>query len=240
MRILILQHHDAWKPGLIFDEARAAGATIQMVNMAEGDMPPRDLTGVSALVILGGPFHATQADEYPWMRQEIRLIDEAHEYKIPVLAIGFGAHLLSIAMGGGSKPLVHNDQLWLEAGWANLRFDQDVIGDGLFKSFPPSIEGFTFHSDELQPPPGSKHLGMTSICPVQGFLFKGRFLGLQPHLEIRQEGIEAIIADQAELIARAGISPVHLMMDMLRRLQHVELYASMLFSRFFDFAADEQ
>lgn len=239
MSILIIQHHPAWLPGVILDEAQATGERVQSVNLPDGDLPPRDLTGVRALVLLGGPFQAVQADEFPWMRQELKLIDEAYAGGIPVLGIGLGAHLLAIALGGGSKPLIHNDQLWLEAGWAGVRLDSEAIQSGLFQSFPAVFEAFTFHLDELVPPPGARHFGTTSVCPCQAFQFEQKYVGIQPHLEITKDGIAAIIADQRELIARAGVSPVHMQMDMLLRLQQLELYSSLLFSRFFDLTAQD-
>ncbi|MCA8939891.1 MAG: hypothetical protein KDB07_08790, partial [Planctomycetes bacterium] len=120
MTIQLLEHHDAFSPTLFVREAELAGVRLRRFNVAEGEIPSRDLAGVSALVCAGGPYAVSDAAEYPWMRRELELVKEALQLDIPVLGLGFGARVLAVALGAEEVPLEFNGQPWAEIGWGEI------------------------------------------------------------------------------------------------------------------------
>ncbi len=60
---------------------------------------------VVAIVVLGGMQGAYQADRYPYLDDEMRLIREAASADLPTLGICLGAQLMAAALGGTSLSL---------------------------------------------------------------------------------------------------------------------------------------
>jgi GMP synthase (glutamine-hydrolysing) len=122
MAILILQHHDIGSPtrlaatlrdhgfALDFrrpDLASQAGNRTGIGSNPDSRQPqgvPRDLDNVHALLIMGGPQNVTDIERYPWMQQEVALIQQAHARELPIIGICLGAQLIGHALGGKVTP----------------------------------------------------------------------------------------------------------------------------------------
>ncbi len=112
--ILILQHSDIGGPGRLGACVRDHGFRLDFRrpdkaahNGIGSDPDPRkpqgvptDLDNVHGLVILGGPQNVTDVDTYPWMQQEVKLIQQAHAREIPIVGICLGAQLIGHSLGG--------------------------------------------------------------------------------------------------------------------------------------------
>lgn len=51
---------------------------------------PTDLDNVHGLIVLGGPQNVTDVEKYPWMQQEVKLIQQAHAKELPIVGICLG------------------------------------------------------------------------------------------------------------------------------------------------------
>ena len=73
-----------------------------------GDALPGSPMDYDALICLGGPMPPTATDEYPWLENEVELIQAFNRAERPVIGFGLGGLLMAKAAGGrvsGDVPL---------------------------------------------------------------------------------------------------------------------------------------
>lgn len=172
--VLVLQHASCEGPGLI---ARALGdlPRITRLVMDEHDahLPAaRDLAG---LVVLGGPMNADDDQCFPGLATERRLLAEAVDAEVPVLAVCLGMQLLARALGAR----VHAGH-GTEIGFAPVEI---LVADPVLTPLGPQPSVLHWHSDAAELPAGATLLARTAVTPVQAFR-AGSALGLQFHLEV--------------------------------------------------------
>ena len=85
---------------------------IQLYN---NDKVPENLSGYSALIILGGPMNVYETKQHPYLLDEERLIHEAIDKKIATLGLCLGSQL--IAKTAGAKVIAGKKK---EIGWYSV------------------------------------------------------------------------------------------------------------------------
>lgn len=239
-RALILHHHPRFGLGVGERELVGAGLRPVVVDGPEGEMPPRDTTGLACIVSLGGPMSAMADDEHPWMRRELALLEDAIRERVPVLGLGLGARLLARAAGWGVGPLVFNGRHWLEAGWAPVRrvsgafADSKELGLGdCLRALPTMHDAFHFHHESVTPPMGAVVVAASDVDGAQAFVVDGMHVGVQFMLDANEHGVFGVIEEFGEFLESCGVPPSRASMDTIRRSHESELVASQVFARFF-------
>ena len=182
--VLVLQHATWERPGLIdrvlAENARGApviGRTV--LGDARPDLPlPRDLAG---LVVMGGSMNADDDARFPGLAAERRLLADAVDAGVPVLAVCLGMQLLARALGATVRAGAGT-----EIGFAPVEM---VSGDPVLAPLGPRPTVLHWHSDVADLPAGATLLASTPTTPVQAFR-AGSALGLQFHLEMDQPLLE--------------------------------------------------
>src|SRR5256885_2063873 len=102
-RALLLQHVPFEGPGRIVPVFRDFGIPCEVRHLYRGDEVPTDLDELRVLVILGGPMGVADvgSEQYPFLQQELQLLQKLVTLDRPVLGICLGAQLLAHA--GGAK-----------------------------------------------------------------------------------------------------------------------------------------
>ncbi len=139
---------------------------------------PVSLDKFDALVIGGSPASATE--DIPLVKQELEIIEQADDRRMPVLGVCFGAQLLARAYYGkkavrrGSQP---------EFGWHCVHQTPNI--DPLFKDIPSQFTSFQFHLEEVVPQPDMQILACSPAVWVQAFRVGQKPVwGTQFHLEV--------------------------------------------------------
>ena len=135
--------------------------TTPDVDVTFPDPRSRDL-----VVTLGAPWPRDRIRG--WAAAETRFLRRAHDARVPVLAICFGAQLLAEALGGHTRPLDRT-----RIGWQPVR----ALRDGV-----PAGPWFRWNAEQLVPPPGATILA-DGDDGCAGFRL-GRSAGLQFHPEM--------------------------------------------------------
>jgi GMP synthase (glutamine-hydrolysing) len=190
--VLAIQHVRCETPGKIGEVLRAEGISIKIVRIFEGNKVPDELGEAAGLVIMGGPMGVYEQDRYPFLRQEIRLIEEALKREKPVLGICLGSQLLASALGARVTPGKQK-----EIGWYPIRLTESARTDPLWKGIAGSFNAYHWHGDIFALPRGAVSLASSALTKCQAFRYRKNGYGFLFHMEIT----EKIMRDMARTFA---------------------------------------
>jgi len=189
--LAVIQHTSAEYLGLIEDhlEGRRIRFRYSRPFTTGGKLPtPEALT--DGLVLLGGgPWGSAGARDVPTLDQEVALTRLALEKGVPVLAIGLGAQILSIAAGGS----VSATDLVFNVGEAE-RVDADALGGYLPERYPLILYG----RDRPEPPAHARVLARDSAGYAALFQVGANALGFTGHPGVKPAIIEDLIMEFEE------------------------------------------
>lgn len=189
MNIHCFQHVPFEGPGCIGDWARRNGHRLTATRFWLNEPLPQ-LSGIDWLVIMGGPMNVGDQDRYPWLETEKKFLLDAVGSGKTVLGICLGAQLLARVLG---SRVYANPQK--EIGWFPVRFTSQALERDLFRDFPEEITVFHWHGDTFDLPPGAIPLAASAVCGNQGFLYAGRIIGLQFHVEVTAESVGEMVRE---------------------------------------------
>ncbi len=194
MRIISLMHvafEDAANLGVWAEER---GHTVEAVHLYAGQIPP-ELCKTDAVFVMGGPMNIYEEAAHPWLAAEKQFIKSCIEQRKLVVGVCLGGQLIADVLGGKVTRNAHK-----EIGWYEVRRTAPPTGpaDGML---PERFWAFHWHGDTFSIPPGAVHIASSQACPNQAFLYDGRVLGLQFHLEYSQDSIEAMLVHCADELA---------------------------------------
>src|SRR5690242_2350387 len=131
--VYALQHVVTEPLGLIGDALSAYGFDAEYVRPYAGDAVPQRLDDAAGLVVMGGPMGVYEQNEFPFLRDEIRLIESAVRDEKPVLGVCLGSQLLAAALGAEVRKGERK-----EIGWFPVSLTDEGQRDGLFENIAPS------------------------------------------------------------------------------------------------------
>jgi GMP synthase (glutamine-hydrolysing) len=153
------------------------------------------------LVVLGAPIGAGDEGTYPFLSQELRLIDQRLSTQRPLLGICLGAQLMARALGASVAPMGRK-----EIGFSPVTLTAAGRMSPL-ACLPADAAVLHWHGDQFAIPNGAESLASTPLCPHQAFSPGNYALGLQFHLETDTQRIEAWLVGHATELTQAGVDP---------------------------------
>ena len=166
----LLQHDELYPAGRIASIFRDFGIRTELRRLHRGDAVPTDLDEVRMLVLLGGALRTTDvgAEGKPFLAQEVEIARQFVEADRPILGVGFGAELLSIAAGAkvtenrrmpppGPPPAPGTPppppgELAPEFGWIPVSFPFPGGTEPAVFGMVDNAPFFTWHADTFAPP----------------------------------------------------------------------------------------
>lgn len=186
MRIHYLQHVPFEGPAAVERWAESHGYPLTATRFFEDGVLPQ-MNDFDRLVVMGGPMNIYEEDRYPWLAREKRFIGEAVAAGKTVIGICLGAQLIADVLGAR----VHRNPD-KEIGWFPVEWTEPARRCGVFGFLPERLNAFHWHGDTFDIPAGALHLARSEACENQAFLYDGRVLGLQFHLESTPESVRLL------------------------------------------------
>ncbi len=226
--VTAIRHVDFEGLGLIAPVLQERGATIEYVEAAAGGVSSVTADGPDLLIVLGGPIGVYQDAAYPFIREELALLEARLRLSLPVLGICLGAQLVARALGAKVYPAAGK-----EIGWSPLR----LTDAGLSSCLEPigSQPVLHWHGDTFDLPDEARCLASTELTLNQAFDAGPAVLGLQFHIEVTREGLERWFVGHAhEIGASPGVTVDQLREDTRRHAEETGRRGRRILQRWLD------
>ena len=204
-KALIIQQVPHEGPGIIEEVLLKMSIETETIRpyLTSGGGPrcnrvPVGVENHTALVIMGGPMGAYDEAAFPFLRDELRLIERCLRDGVPVLGICLGAQLMARAAGarvfkGATK----------EIGWYDLELTDEGRLDRLFSGLLPlskeRLKVFQWHGDTFDVPRGGSVLATSENFPNQCIRLGRRAYALQFHLEVTGAMVESWLREEGNV-----------------------------------------
>lgn len=181
--VLVIRHEPHEGLGLIEEALKARGLAVEFVD-AWQDAIPKEPTFHSAIVLMGGSMGVYEADRYPFLKEEIQLLQKTLCSGVPVLGVCLGSQLLAAAARARVYPGPTK-----EIGWYLVKTAGAARQDDVFKAYPRELTAFHWHGDTFDLPPEAELLASSAAYQNQAFRIGVNAWGVQFHPEITEEMI---------------------------------------------------
>lgn len=187
-KILVIQHSAPETLGTIADFLEPKGVSVNYVRPFQEEPLPKNTDGLDGLIVMGGPMAVRDLDRTPFLREEMRIIEQTLKARKPLLGVCLGSQMLANALGAkvhlGKKK---------EIGWERVRLSPEARQDPLWIGAPDSFTAFHWHGDVFDLPEGAVSLASSDITPHQAFRHEPGVYGLLFHLEMTENMIREMI-----------------------------------------------
>jgi GMP synthase (glutamine-hydrolysing) len=202
-RDVIAIRHVAFEDlGLLAPILAARGLAVRYVEATDDGLASLDPLAPALMVVLGGPIGVYEADDYPFIRDELRLIRARLDAGKPIIGICLGAQLMAAALGARVYP-GHGKEL----GWAPLGLSEAGQAHAIRHLAPALTSVLHWHGDTFDLPPGATRLASSALYDNQAFAYGRNALALQFHAEAAGQALERWLVGHALEIAKTdGVS----------------------------------
>ncbi len=225
--IAVIRHSPTEGPGHFAAFLEQHSRPWTLIRIDAGDPVPNSAEDFSGLCLMGGPMSVN--DPLGWIPPLLDLIRQTMAADKPVIGHCLGGQLMSRALGGTvSKNAVK------EIGWGKVQvIDSPVAREWLGEI--QSFESFHWHGETFSIPDGATRILESVGCANQAFVL-GKHLGMQCHVEMKREMIEAWCESGAEEIREARSTdtvqtPAAMEIDIDRRLAALSKHAELLYTK---------
>jgi GMP synthase (glutamine-hydrolysing) len=226
-KVYVLQHHRVENLGTIAEALEGAALAWQYIRVHEGHPVPREMKGAGGLVVMGGPMAAYQADRYPFLRDEMVLIEQAVTEELPVLGVCLGAQIVAAALGAK----VTRNPAGKEIGWYPVTLSDAAVEDRLWRGVAKTITPFHWHGDIFELPAGAVSLASSEKTPCQAFRYGNSVYALQFHIEVTPESVAAMAAEWPRELEKEKISAAEMIGAAAGHVPELELLSDAIFGR---------
>jgi GMP synthase-like glutamine amidotransferase len=223
--IAIFRFSSTEGPGYFATFLDAHSIPWQLIALDEGATVPDELSAFSGLVFMGGPMSVN--DDLPWIDALLTLIRAAIQNDTPCLGHCLGGQLMSKALGGEvTKNHVK------EIGWNPVRVESSPTAREWLGGHLKTWTTFQWHGETFSIPLHAERILTSEACDNQAYVI-GKSLGMQCHIEMTPQMIEAWCRDWAKENADANLpsiqTPEEIIGEMNENLQVLNKVADRLY-----------
>lgn len=224
---LIIRHVEHEHIGTLSRIFKSTRRLYQYLDVFRGEKVPNVLDHYSGLIIMGGPMGVYEADRYPFLMDEQRLVQNSIQNNRPVLGICLGSQIIAAALGARVYPGPQK-----EIGWHPVEVtENETTTIGL----PRNFMAFHWHGDTFDLPEGAVRLFRSQRYDNQGFRWGDNTLAIQFHFEVSPEMIDDWLLDEgccAEISAMPEVNPEVIRKQTAEYGKTLEELSMLFFERF--------
>lgn len=199
--VIVLQHADSEGLGTIQHVLAQHSVKVRTVRSYAGEQVPEQMEEASGLIVMGGPMGVYQQEEYPFLKDELRLIEQALVHNKSVLGVCLGSQLLATVPGGA---VITGPQK--EIGWYPVRLTTEAKEDALWAGVTEEFTAFHWHGDVFTLPSGAVPLAYSGLTERQAFRYGQNAYGFLFHLEVTAAQIQSMVTSFSNEMQEAGVT----------------------------------
>lgn len=228
-KVIVLQHAESENLGTMEEALAACGVAFEYVRTFEGQAIPADVDGATGLIVMGGPMGVYETDRYPFLRQEMKLMEAFLKAERPILGVCLGSQLLATTLGApvrkGRKK---------EIGWFEIQLNRASVQDTLWNGQHSPFVAYHWHGDIFDLPKGAVALASSDLTPVQSYRFGDRAYGILFHLEVTENHIRKMLDEFAEEIREENLSAGEILQESKSFLPPLQQVGAAVFQHWID------
>ncbi len=202
MKVVAIRHVAFEDLGSLAASIEQLGGTIQYLEAGVTNLKAFDPLEPDLLVVLGGPLGAYEEENYPFLIEEVRILQARLVMDRPTLGVCLGAQLMARALGAAVYPGSGKEIGWFPLSLSNIR---QLPAFRYLDGSTTSV--LHWHGDTFDLPTGATLLASTSGYRNQAFKYGKRALGLQFHPEILPADFERwLIGHACEIAGTPDVS----------------------------------
>ncbi|MDJ0737934.1 MAG: glutamine amidotransferase [Nostocaceae cyanobacterium] len=178
------------------------GYTIKYLEAGVDNIADVSPLADDILIVLGGPIGAYDDKDYPFLIDELRLLEQRLAADLPTIGICLGAQLIARSLGAKVYPGAEK-----EIGWSKIELTEAGKNSPLVDLDVEQTPVLHWHGDTFDLPGGAIRLASNSLYLNQAFSWGKACMGLQFHLEVIPKGLERwFIGHACEINTTPGIT----------------------------------
>lgn len=195
---LVLRHDDAIHLGNLEPVLREHGYEVRYVEARSERLPEIDALDADLVVVLGGDMGAYEGDRFPFLREEVALLERRLAAERPVFGVCLGAQLMANALGA---PVYRGPSN--EIGFRLV--DPTDAGASSPVRHLAGVPVLQWHSDTFDLPAGVTRLAGSPQYGNEAFGIGRWALAVQCHPEVTEEMHEDWLRTSAAEVAATGL-----------------------------------
>lgn len=215
---ICLQHVSFEGPGAFATALRSRGVHLDSYLVPQAGLPQ---DAGDLLIVMGGPMSVNDSDR--WIAEETTFIRSALLAGKPVVGVCLGSQFMAKALGATVRA-----GKALEIGMTPINLTPEAKQDPVFSTLPDSFDVFEWHGEIFDLPQNCIPLAASAIAPYQAFRFGALAYGLLFHLEMEEQGLDALCRDCAPDLTSARLTASAVISAALPKLPHLHRIADRL------------
>jgi len=163
------------------------------------------------VLVLGGPIGIYEIDRYPFLKEELAIVEQLVKKGTPVVGICLGAQALAAVLAARVYPGKQ-----AELGWDTLTLTDEGMASPL--GVLDGLHILNWHGDTFDLPTGATRLASTELTPNQAFSYGPNVLALQFHVELPERDMERWLIGHTLELAKHNV-------DLAQMRSHTARYA---------------
>lgn len=209
MEIIIFRHTDGEQAASFIPVLEKAGLRYRYVDAFYDDLSGFDALAPDLIIFMGGPMGVYQADLYPFLKHEMRIIEQRAAKNLPTLGVCLGSQLIAGALGARNYKGANG----FERGWRPIKVNAAGMKTPVRHLDSQHTMMMQMHQDTFDLPRGAILLASSDMYENQAFSYGKNILGLQFHPEMDERKIANWLAQSPDNITTGAVDPQKMRLD---------------------------
>ena len=226
MKNAVAIYHVAFEDaGTLEPVLQERGVTLSYLQAGRDDLSPA--LEADLVLVLGGPIGIYETERYPFLKDELALIEKLVETGTPVVGICLGAQALAAVLAARVYPGPK-----AELGWDTLTLTDEGKTSPL--GVLENLHILNWHGDTFDIPTGATRLASTALTPNQAFSYGPKVLALQFHVELPERDIERWLIGHTLELAKHNVDLAQMRSETARYAPAVNEASRTMFNSWLD------